>query len=114
MSSNSTINITPEQMTLFSSKLEDLRDLLEKQIELARKGDISQVEALSSQTSSLVELIVQAGILQLPEFKNRQHKLQRLYKQLCLAVSAQKAGISEKLNRLRKGRKTIGAYLGNI
>jgi hypothetical protein len=94
--------------------LDELQSLLEKQIELAQHGNISDVEVLSKQVSSLVERIVQAGILGLAEFENRREQLQKLYKDLCLAVTAQRAETAERLGRVRKGKKTIAAYRGNI
>ncbi len=94
--------------------LDELQNLLEKQIELALHGNISDVELLSKQASSLVERIVQAGILGLAEFGNRREQLQKLYKDLCLTVTAQRADISEKLSRVRKVRKTIETYRENI
>jgi len=93
--------------------LDELQGLLEKQIKLARQGSIIDMERLSSQASSLVEKITQAGILELAEFKNRREHLQKLYEVLCLALTAQKADITEKLSQVRKGRKTIKAYRSN-
>ncbi|MFB0524942.1 MAG: hypothetical protein ACETVZ_05335 [Phycisphaerae bacterium] len=94
--------------------LDELQSLLEKQIELARQGSIIDMERLSSQASSLVEKITQAGILELSEFKNRREHLQKLYEDLCLALTAQKADIAEKLSQVRKVKKTIGTYRTNI
>jgi len=94
--------------------LDELQGLLEKQIELVRQGSIIDMERLSSQASSLVEKITQAGILELAEFKNRREHLQKLYEALCLALTAHKADITEKLSHIRKGRKTIEAYRGNV
>jgi len=94
--------------------LDGIEDLLEKQIELAQHGNISDVEALSEQAGPLVEKIVQTGILGLPEFKNRREQIHKLYKNLCLAITDQKADVSEKLSLVRKGKKTIEAYRNNI
>jgi len=94
--------------------LDELQSLLEKQIELARQGSIINVERLSSQASSLVEKITQAGILELSEFKNRREHLKKLYQDLCLAITAQKVDVTEKLSRVRKGRKAIETYRKNI
>jgi hypothetical protein len=99
-----------EQICLLS----DLQSLLERQIELARQGNISDVEVLSKQANSVVEGIVQTGILGLAEFKNRREQLQKLYRDLCLALTAQRADSSEKLSRVRKGKKTIETYRKNI
>ena len=103
-----------KQISGLSSVLDDLQSLLEKQIELARQGNIRDVEALSKQTSSLVGKIGQRGILELTEFKNRREQLQKLYEALYLAITAQKAGIFEELRRVRKGKKTIEVYRRSI
>jgi hypothetical protein len=58
--------------------------------------------------------IAQTGILELREFKNRREQLQKLYDSLLLAITAQRADISEKLSHVRKGKKTIGIYRSNI
>jgi len=94
--------------------LDELQSLLEKQIKLARQGNISNVEVLSKQAGSLVEGIVRAGILGLAEFKSRREQLQKLYKELCLAITAHRAETGEKLRRVRKGKRTIVAYRDNI
>ena len=94
--------------------LDKLHGLLEKQIELARQGNINKVEILSRQAGFLVGKIAQTGVLELPEFKNQQGQLQKLYEDLCLAVTAQKAGTVEQLCRVRKGKKTIEVYRSNI
>jgi len=94
--------------------LDDLQDLLEKQIELAQQGNISGVEVLSKQANSLVRKIAQTRILELCEFENRREQLQKLYQNLCLALTAQQAETAGELSRVRKGRKTIEAYRNNI
>ena len=97
--------------------LDELQTLLEKQIELARQGNIREVEVLSEQAGSLVEKIAQKGVLNPadPVFNGeRQEQLQKLYEELCLAVTAQKADVSEKLSQVRKGKKTIQTYRSHI
>ena len=96
--------------------LDELQNLLIKQIELAHQGnpDNRHVEPLSKQTGLLVEKISQEKILELPEFKNRREHLQKLYQHLCLVVTAQKAETAEEIRRVRKGKKTIEIYYKNI
>ncbi|MHC4644168.1 MAG: hypothetical protein ACYTBJ_01605 [Planctomycetota bacterium] len=94
--------------------LQDLEVLLGKQIELAQEGDISAVEVLSVQADSLVEKIARAGILKSAEFGDRREHLRELYDCLCLSIAAKKAETAEELGRIRKGKKTIGAYRKNI
>ncbi len=97
--------------------LDELRAMLEKQVEKARQGNIKDVELLSKQVGSLIEKILQTGILDPadPGFnKVRREQLQKLYEDLCLAVAAQRAVVREELSRVRKGKKTIQAYRGHI
>ena len=94
--------------------LDDLQVLLEKQIGLAKAGNLSKFEVLGEQAGFLVEKIAQTGILELPEFENRRGQLQKLYDGLCLAITAQRADVSEKLSRIHKGKKTIQTYRSNI
>jgi hypothetical protein len=96
--------------------LDELQNLLEKQIELAQQGNSNNrhFEPLSKQAGLLVEKITKERILELPEFENRREHLQKLYQHLCLVVTAQKAKTDEELSRIRKGKKTIKTYRSNI
>ncbi|MEE9370415.1 MAG: hypothetical protein V3W45_02985 [Sedimentisphaerales bacterium] len=110
MSADSDEIIPGEQIHL----LDELQNLLEKQIELARQGNINEIEFLSKQASSLVEEIARSEVLESSEFKSQREKLRKLYQDLCLALTAQQAETSEELSRVRKGKKTIATYRGNI
>ena len=113
MSSNNSEIVGDNKMHL----LDELRALLEKQVEKARQGNIKDVELLSKQVGSLIETILQAGILDPadPAFnKVRREQLQKLYEDLCLAVAAQRAVVCEELSRVRRGKKTIQTYRSHI
>ncbi len=94
--------------------LDKLQNILQRQIELARQGNIGEVEALVEQAGFLVERISDLEILELPEYKNYREKLQRLYKELCLILAERKTGIAEELSRIRKGRRTVQTYHSSI
>jgi len=94
--------------------LDKLSSMLEKQIELARLGNISQVEVLSKQASSLVEKITRSGTLEWAEVKDRRKRLQKLYEDLRLALVGHKASVCRELNMTRKSRKTMKAYRENV
>ena len=110
MAANSVKHVSKEAENL----LNDLQNLLKKQIKLAHKGDIIGVESLSRQANSLVEKNMQSGILEQADLKNQREKLQKLYEQLSLIISAQIAKTEEQINRIRKGKKLIGGYRKNI
>ena len=113
MSTNNTELIGDDQIHL----LDELQVLLEKQIELARQGSIRDVGILSERGVWLVEKIAQTGILDQADPAlngGRREQLRKLYEDLCLAITAQKADVSEKLSRVRKGKKTVQTYRSHI
>jgi hypothetical protein len=99
-----------------TSILNELQGLLERQLELAHQGNSGgeQIEMLGRQADCLVKEITQAGILERPEFENQKKKLKKSYEDLHLAITAQRTDIFEKLSQVRRGRKIIGTYRGNI
>lgn len=109
MSTNSVKIISDEQM-----HLEELLNLLEKQISFARQGNVIEIEALSKQSSSLVEKIARSGVLESPKFKSQRELLRTLYHDLFLALTAQQAENAKELSRVRKGKKTIATYSDNL
>jgi hypothetical protein len=96
--------------------LDELQGLLEKQIELARQGDSAgeQIERLGRQVDCLVEKISHGRVLERLEFEGRRKQLQKSYEDLRLVITAQKADVADKLNRVRKGKRTIETYRNNI
>ena len=94
--------------------LDELQGLLEKQIELARKGNINEIEVLSKQAGSLVREITRSGVFESAEFRSRREQLRKLYQNLCLALAAQQAETAEKLSQVRRGKKTIEVYRNNV
>jgi hypothetical protein len=110
MGTDSVEIIPDEQIHL----LDELQSLLEKQIELARRGNINEIDVLSKQASSIVGKIFRSGILESSEFKSQHEQLRKLYHDLCLALTAQQVETAEELSRVRKGKKTIETYRSNI
>ena len=108
---NEVINDNPQRL------LDELRALLEKQVALARRGSIGEVEVLSRQADSIVEKIIQTKTPDSPQsLLNAKHREQlgKLYENLCLAISAQKTGAGAELKNVRKSKKTIQTYRRNI
>lgn len=93
--------------------IDRLENLLEKQIEQARRGNFVEVEALSKETGSVFVEVARTGLLELAEFKNRQEQLRKLQKTLYLAIAAQKADVVQKLRKVRKRKQTIKTYRDN-
>lgn len=94
--------------------LKKLQRLLDEQNDLTRQGKLGEVQALCEQASSVIEEVSWAGILELDEFAGERKRLARSYENLRLTLSDQKDEVSRELNRIRKGRRTIGVYRDNI
>ena len=94
--------------------LDELQNILKKQIGFARHGNVNAIEALSKQSNSLVGKITRSGILESPEFQNQREQLRKSYEDLCLALTTQQAENAKELSQVRKGKKTIAKYGGNI
>jgi len=95
-------------------QLSELQRLLEGQIELARQGKLGEVETLGEQAGDIAKEIGQTGILEQAGFEEQREHLAGLYRDLRLTLSDQKDEISRELSRIRRGRRTIGAYRSNI
>jgi uncharacterized protein (DUF1919 family) len=96
------------------SMLDELQNLLEMQLKLVHEGNSAgkQMDDLGTRADLLVEKIVQAGILERPEFKSRKEELKKSYEELHLAITDQRADTAEKLSQVRRGRKIVGTYRG--
>jgi len=94
--------------------LDELLNILKKQIGLARQGNVNAIEALSKQSNTVVGKIAKSGILESAEFQSQREQLRKSYEDLCLALSTQQAENAKELSQVRKGKKTITTYGGNI
>jgi hypothetical protein len=94
--------------------LDKLQAILEKQIELAREGDTSEVHALTEKASLLVQQIAPTGILRRPQMRSRREQLAKLYGRLALALTARRDETARKLRQVRQGRKTLRAYRSSV
>jgi hypothetical protein len=93
--------------------LNNLQELLEKQIELIRKGDFHSVEALSEQADPLVAEIVKIQLLEQTPLKNRCEHLAKLYKKLELMLATEKELVGRQLRQIGNVRKTLKIYRNN-
>jgi len=92
-----------------------LENILAKQLKLMRSSrDQASVE-LADQTSELVGIIGQKGLLKDEKFSTQRSNIQKLYQELTLATAERKNSVSDELNKIRRGKRTVGAYKqGNL
>jgi hypothetical protein len=93
-----------------SRLLEELANLLERQIELARHGDFAGLKRLAGQCEPLVARITAAGLLENPAYKAERERLAKFYRDIRMAISMQKDVTGEQLKSINKGRKTLAIY----
>ena len=94
--------------------LGQLGNLLERQIELARHGDFAGLEQLAGQCEPLVVRITAAGLLENPAYKAERERLVKFYRDIQMAISMQKDVTGEQLKSMRKHKKTLAIYRGNV
>jgi hypothetical protein len=94
--------------------LEELANILERQIELTRHDCFEESEKLVSQSEHLAVNITAAGLLDKPQYDGWRNRLTELYKDMELVLSAQKRAVAQQLNVIDKGKKTLAVYRGSI
>jgi hypothetical protein len=96
------------------SAVDELEELLREQLGLARKGNINEMEILADKTHKLIKQISESKFIAGRQFKERRNNLERLYSQICLALSVQMDDVSQALDKIYRGKKTITLYRDNI
>lgn len=93
---------------------EELEKLLKRQIELARRGSFAGLEQLAGKCEGLVAKITAGELLKKPEHKAEKERLVKLYRDLQLLLSTQKADVAGQLKSIDKGKRTLSVYRGNV
>jgi len=94
--------------------LEELANILKRQIGLALHGDFAGLERLAGQCEPLVARITAAGLLENLAYKAERERLAKFYRDLQVAVSMQKDAAGEQLKSMHKHKKTLAVYRGSI
>ena len=92
---------------------DNLKTLLEKQIETARKGNFNYVDELALQADAIVKKVIKTKKLHEPEFQNQKKDILKLYKKLQLILAAGKDSLGRELKQVGNVRKTLNAYRNN-
>jgi hypothetical protein len=98
----------------FASITEQLEAQLRRQLTLARKGNIAEMEILAEEANVLVEQISGSKFLQEPQFKKCRKEIEQLYNDLFLTLSSQMNEVSQSLGKIYKGKKTVTLYRDNV
>jgi hypothetical protein len=93
---------------------EELANLLERQVEFARHGDFAGLERLAGQCEPLVARITATSLLENSAYEAERERLAKLYRDIQMAISMQKDATGEQLKSMRKHKKTLATYRGNV
>ena len=107
--STDTVEIIPNEQ---AHLLERLQSLLEKQIELVRRGDFRTSEALTEQSDSVVDELVRTKAFEQTGFDEQRARVAKLYRELVLMVAAEKDRLGKQVQQIGQGRKTLKVYRG--
>lgn len=90
--------------------LDNLQSMVERQIELARKGNYNKVEALAEQAGLTIEKIINIKPSDQTDFESKRKNLLKLYGKLELMLSAEKSFVKSQQKQAGNVRKTLRAY----
>ena len=105
--------IAPEEQLYLLNKL---KKLLEEQIQIIHQGNANdeRIDDFNRQTESVVEKIVESGILEIEELNQQREQIKKLYNILNLAVIAQRDETAKNINHIRRGKRTMDVYQSNL
>lgn len=92
------------------NKLQDLVELLLRQITLARQGRIEQVETLAAKGDEIVRQIKDDSTLQMPQSEHLKQHAKELYRKLFITLADKRFKTTQEIEDIRRGRKTIRIY----
>lgn len=90
--------------------LERLQGLLQKQLDLVRQGRLTAAEALSEETDQCVRTMVEADLVRASGLETSRRRVEELYRELTLALTAQRAEVSAALGAVGRTRQMLRAY----
>ena len=93
--------------------LDRLQSLLERQIELVRRGEYRTSEALTEQSDLVVDELLRTKAFEQTQLDEQREHLAKLYRELTLMVAAEKDRFGKQLQQISQGRKTLKLYRGH-
>jgi hypothetical protein len=90
--------------------LDRLQELLERQLALVHQGRLDAAIGLCDQTDQCVRQIAEARASDAPRSTDQWVHVERLYRDLCLALTVQRTEVSAALNAVRQGRRVLNTY----
>ena len=91
-----------------------LENILNRQVERLRNYDLDGAMDIAEEANDIASAIGKAGLLDQPEYADQRWRIEKLYKNIGLTISAERDEVQDKLKQIRKGIKTLGLYGKNM
>ena len=108
-------NASTEFLSSDSSRqmVDYIENLLMRHLERLRNYDLDGAMALAEEANNLAMQIGSVGVLDRPEFIEDKERIKKLYNEIGLIIASERQEVADKLQTIRKGIKTLGAYIGH-
>jgi hypothetical protein len=90
-----------------------LENILMRHLSRLRSYDLDGAMLLAEESNDLALKIGDAGVLERPEFADERRRIFDLYNEIGLIIASEREEVANKLQSIRKGIKTLGAYSGH-
>lgn len=90
-----------------------LENILLRHLERLRNYDLDGSMILAEEANDLAMKIGSAGVLDRPEFAEDKERIMKLYNEIGLIIASERQEVAGKIQSIRKGIKTLGAYIGH-
>ncbi|MBE0534072.1 MAG: hypothetical protein IH624_00275 [Phycisphaerae bacterium] len=101
-------SVSPEEAAGMADYLENI---LMRHLERLRNYDLDGAMVLAEEANPLALAVAEAGALDAPSCAEQRGRIRKLYSEISLVIAAERQEVSEKLKTIRKGIKTLGAYI---
>jgi hypothetical protein len=99
-----------QAVTVEAVLVDELQQLLERQLDLARAGSLAGLQQLGERVDAVVSRITEAGMMDSPPLRSRMPALEGLYRELCTVLVAQQQETSNTLRAVRQGKRLLRTY----
>ena len=101
---------TPDKGTAMTAAY--LEELLSRQIDRLKQYDLDAAMGYAEESEPIAAELTRTGFLEQPGNAAARARVQSLYRELTLVIASQRQEVSDKLDQIRSGLKTLGTYAG--
>lgn len=90
-----------------------LENILARHLERLRNYDLDGAMVLAEEANELALKVSESGALERPEYAASRDRITQLYREIGLIIASEREEVADKIKTIRKGIKTLGAYVGH-